>query len=540
MLSPEQIEVAGDAVAAVYGEIEARMLDRLAAALLSGGGLGQADIVALNLLAQSRTAELMAILEEHRAEIDAAVLATAERYLEASDADDVARCGGAPAWPRQVRATVQGVARILARDNIQMVEGAKRAFLGASIEAVTRVNAGASDPERAIHSAVRKLERDGIGIVTYQNRATGAVTVENRIDVAVRRHVRTQIAQDGMRMAEERMREVGVQLVEVSSHPDSRPEHRAWQGRCYSLAGDVEIEGTRYPDFYAATGYGSVNGLGGANCRHSFGPYRHGMPRAYEPDPKPACGLPGEEVYALEQGQRYRERKIREAKRELRGARLVYDERRDGDSLAEYLGAKRKLRDRQEKMREYIDAANARSRVPGAKVLHRHPAREWAGDMPKGGIAVSAASKRRALERAELKEKCLRAKYPVFDRGRLGQVGRATHEARRSGGHYDVVMHGSPQLALPYLERTDARLIADVLRSRDDYHGEPVRLLSCCTGRADEHGECFAQRLADELGATVTAPDGMLWLYDDGSFTIGKKKGVNTGSMVQFDPRRKR
>ena len=134
-----------------------------------------------------------------------------------------------------------------------------------------------------------------------------------------------------------------------------------------------------------------MNGLGGANCRHSFGPYRHGMPRAYEPDPKPACGLPGEEVYALEQGQRYRERKIREAKRELRGARLVYDERRDGDSLAEYLGAKRKLRDRQEKMREYIDAANARSRVPGAKVLHRHPAREWAGDMPKGGIAVSAA-----------------------------------------------------------------------------------------------------------------------------------------------------
>ncbi len=38
----------------------------------------------------------------------------------------------------------------------------------------------------------------------------------------------------------------------------------------------------------------------------------------------------------------------------------------------------------------------------------------------------------------------------------------------------------------------------------------------------------------------MTAPDGMLWLYDDGSFTIGKKKGVNTGSMVQFDPRRKR
>lgn len=539
MLSPDQIEEAGERVAAVYREIEARMLDHLARVMAEGWGESPRTVTEAALLAQSQAEELRRMVEEFRPYIDAAVLEVVEECLEASDEDDVARAGGSSEWPAQIDATVKGMAEVLARDNIQMAEGAKQAFLNASIEAVARVNSGDADREAALHRAVRKLERDGIEIITYQDADTGRVTVRNKADVAVRRHVRTQIAQDAARLTIERMKRLGIDLVEVSSHEGSRKSHAEWQGQCYSYEGEQVVDGTVYPDLRSATGYGNVDGLLGANCRHSFGPYRHGAPRMYDPDPKTASGLPNDEVYELTQGQRYRERKIREAKRELRGARMLYDRDKSDANLAEYLKAKQKLQRRQEKMREYIGAANAKSKT-GKPVLHRKPDREWAGDMPKGGLAVSAASRKRAMERTALKEKCLRAKYPVFDRDELGRIGRATHAARKEEGRYDVVMHGSPQIALPYLERADARLIADVLRSRDDYHGEPVRLLSCHTGRADERGECFAQRLADELGAAVTAPDGMLWLYDDGSFTIGKRKGENTGSMVQFDPRRKR
>lgn len=539
MLSPDQIEEAGERVAAVYREIEARMLDHLARVMAEGWGESPRTVTEAALLAQSQAEELRRMVEEFRPYIDAAVLEVVEECLEASDEDDVARAGGSSEWPAQIDATVKGMAEVLARDNIQMAEGAKQAFLNASIEAVARVNSGDADREAALHRAVRKLERDGIEIITYQDADTGRVTVRNKADVAVRRHVRTQIAQDAARLTIERMKRLGIDLVEVSSHEGSRKSHAEWQGQCYSYEGEQVIDGTVYPDLRSATGYGNVDGLLGANCRHSFGPYRHGAPRMYDPDPKTASGLPNDEVYELTQGQRYRERKIREAKRELRGARMLYDRDKSDANLAEYLKAKQKLQRRQEKMREYIGAANAKSKT-GKPVLHRKPDREWAGDMPKGGVAVSAASRKRAMERAALKERCLRAKYPVFDRDELGRIGRATQTARKENGRYDVVMHGSPQIALPYLERADARLIADVLRSRDDYHGEPVRLLSCYTGRANERGECFAQRLADELGAAVTAPDGMLWLYDDGSFTIGKRKGENTGSMVQFDPRRKR
>ena len=539
MLSPDQIEEAGERVAAVYREIEARMLDHLARAMAEGWEKSPRTVTEAALLAQSKAEELRRMVEEFRPYIDAAVLEVVEECLEASDEDDVARAGGSPEWPAQIDATVRGMAEVLGRDNIQMAEGAKQAFLGASIEAVTRVNSGDADREAALHRAVRKLERDGIDVITYQDADTGRVTVRSKADVAVRRHVRTQIAQDAQRMTMARMERLGIDLVEVSSHSDSRPSHAEWQGRCYSLKGEQVIDGVRYPDFYLHCMSGDLGDiLGGVNCRHSYGPYRHGAPRMYEPDPQHPSGLPGAEVYELEQGQRYRERKIREAKRELRGARMLYDRDKSDANLAEYLKAKQKLQRRQEKMREYIGAANAKSRT-GKSVLHRKPDREWAGDMPKGGVAVSAASKKRAMARAALKERCLRAKYPVFDRDELGRIGRATQTARKEKGRYDVVMHGSPQIALPYLERADARLIADVLRSRDDYHGEPVRLLSCYTGRANERGECFAQRLADELGVTVTAPDGMLWLKDDGGYSIGENEDENTGSMVECKPRRK-
>lgn len=383
MLYPEQIEEAGERVAAVYREIEARMLDHLARAMADGWEKSPRTVTEAALLAQSQAEELRRMVEEHRPHIDAAVLEVVEECLEASDEDDVARAGGSPEWPAQIDATVKGMAEVLARDNIQMAEGAKQAFLSTSIEAVTRVNAGEADREAALHRAVRKLERDGIDIITYQDADTGRVTVRNKADVAVRRHVRTQIAQDAQRMTMARMERLGIDLVEVSSHSDSRPSHAEWQGQCYSLRGEQVIDGVVYPDFYQRCMSGDLGDiLGGVNCRHSYGPYRHGAPRMCEPDPQHPSGLPGAEVYELEQGQRYRERKIREAKRELRGAQVLYDRDKSAANLDAVNKAKQKLRNRQEKMREYIDGANAKSET-GKPVLHRKPDREWAGDMPK-------------------------------------------------------------------------------------------------------------------------------------------------------------
>lgn len=393
MLSPEALEEAGEALARVYRGIEADMLNYLVDLMLSGGGVTSKSVTAAALLGQTHADELRRIIEGHAGEVDAELRATVEKFMRASDADDMERLGRPGTekeWPRQMDATARGLAAILQRDNLHMEQGALDAFLSASTEAIARVNSGASTAEQALHRAVRRLERDGVSVVQYRD-AAGNLTVRNRVDVAVRRHVRTQIAQDGARMTARAMDEYGVQLVEVSSHPNARPSHAAWQGQVYGWRGAVSIDGRSYEGLEAATGYGSVDGLLGANCRHSFGPYLPGAPRAYERDPKHASGLPGEEVYRLEQRQRAGERAIREAKRELAGARKCYDASPTNAARVEVVRAQDLLARRQEAMRRLVKESNARS-LTGRPVLHRHPAREWAGDMP-GGTWVKSSGR---------------------------------------------------------------------------------------------------------------------------------------------------
>lgn len=401
MLDPDYIDRAGDMVGAVYGEIEADMLAHLCRLLLDKGaeGLGQRGTTALNLLAQSAAPQLMAFIERHREDANRAVLRTVEDALGRSDRTDLgrmpkdARDAAGRTLPRQVELTAQGVAEILARDNVDMAQGALSLWNRCVAEAAAKVNAGTETAERAIHQAVRRMMREGISTVAYRDAETGRQTVVNRIDVAVRRHVRTQIAQDGMRRTLDVCAEAGVRLVEVSSHGGARPSHARWQGRVYSLDGDVEIGGVRYRDFYRETGYGKVDGLGGANCRHSFGPWVPGTPRMYSAEPGHPSGLPSDEVYRLTQGQRRRERDIRQTKRELAGAQLIADKDASMANIAEVEKLKAKLRGQQDGLRRYIDEAN---RKGGSPVLQRSPNREWAGDMPR--VRKTDASRRTMRE----------------------------------------------------------------------------------------------------------------------------------------------
>lgn len=400
MLDPEYLDEAADLVGAVYTEIEDEMLRHLSRLLLSGADvLGQRGETALLLLAQTRAADLMAIVERHRGDVSRAVEATVADAITRSDAADLAVLGDAAVphaeetLPMQAALTARGIAAILERDNVEMQSGALALWQSVVARAATRVNTGAATTEAALHAAVREMMRSGISTVTYRDAETGRQTVTNRVDVAVRRHVRTQIQQDGLRRTMELCRASGCKLVEVSSHCGARPSHAEWQGRVYGLDGPCEVEGVSYRGLADATGYGSVDGLGGANCRHSFGPWSPGTPRAYEPDPPHPSGLTGDEVYRLRQGQRRRERAIREAKRDLAGAQMVAG--RDGSlaNIAEVERAKARLAARQKGMRDFIAEANSKGSAP---VLHRNPRREWAGDMPR--VRKTDASRRTMRE----------------------------------------------------------------------------------------------------------------------------------------------
>lgn len=188
----------------------------------------------------------------------------------------------------------------------------QEAFKSAADLAYMQVSTGAMDYNSAIKSAIVDLADQGLHVARYPGRT-------DQIDVAMRRAVLTGVNQTAAELSIARMNELGVDLVQTSAHIGARPAHQIWQGKVFSRSGTHG----KYPDFVAETGYGTVTGLCGVNCRHSFYPYYEGLSADHyqqaelEGYAKKTVTYKGEEigVYEATQEQRGIERKIREWKR---------------------------------------------------------------------------------------------------------------------------------------------------------------------------------------------------------------------------------
>lgn len=126
-----------------------------------------------------------------------------------------------------------------------------------------KVSTGAFDYKAAVKQAVDSLA-DDMPMVTYPSGH------KDSIEVAARRAVLTGVNQTCGKLQEARMDEMGCEFVETTAHGGARPSHAAWQGRRFHRGGAVDYKGKHYPDFEAATGYGTGAGLCGWNCRHTF------------------------------------------------------------------------------------------------------------------------------------------------------------------------------------------------------------------------------------------------------------------------------
>ena len=186
-----------------------------------------------------------------------------------------------------------------------------------------QVSSGVLDHQTAVRQAVKKIASSGVRFINYES------GYSNRIDVAVRRATLTGVNQMALRMTEQTMSELGIELVEVTAHAGARPSHAEWQGQVYSFKG----KHPKYANLEEATGYGRGEGLAGWNCRHSFFPYVEGSPRTYSKEQlknldNPPFGYKGRTYthYEATQKQRQMETSIRKTKRELIGYNAVGDE----------------------------------------------------------------------------------------------------------------------------------------------------------------------------------------------------------------------
>lgn len=193
-------------------------------------------------------------------------------------------------------------------------------FIRAMDKAYTDVAIGSISYTQAFKEAIDNIIKDGV-YVTYPSGH------KDTIETATLRCVRTGISQMSGQIQLERMREMNCDLAIVSSHMGARPTHQVWQGKVYHIDwGKMDIyrntpkifskgSKSKYPDFVISTGYGSVDGLCGANCRHNFSPYFEGMDNPFEDYDSDE----NNKAYEIEQRQRTLERRIRNTKREVQG-----------------------------------------------------------------------------------------------------------------------------------------------------------------------------------------------------------------------------
>lgn len=127
-------------------------------------------------------------------------------------------------------------------------------------KALMEVGTGAFDYNSTLKSVVSEMTKSGIRTVDYESGWT------NRIEVAARRALMTGITQVTNHINDRNADELGTDLFEVSWHATARPTHQVWQGRVYSRKELVDI-----------CGLGTVTGLLGANCYHSYYPFIPGI-----------------------------------------------------------------------------------------------------------------------------------------------------------------------------------------------------------------------------------------------------------------------
>lgn len=132
-------------------------------------------------------------------------------------------------------------------------------------KAVTEIASGASDYNTVLEKTVTEMTNSGLRTVDY---ASGH---SSRVTVAARRAVATGLNQVVGKINEENAEKLGTNYFEVSWHSGARPSHQVWQGRVYSKE---ELE--------SVCGLGTVTGLCGANCYHSYSPFTPSItPRTY-------------------------------------------------------------------------------------------------------------------------------------------------------------------------------------------------------------------------------------------------------------------
>lgn len=221
--------------------------------------------------------------------------------------------------------------------NSTMLEQSKQIYLDIINQTTAKVLAGVSTPRQALVETVSKWVEKGVPALI--DRSSRQWSTEGYVNTVLRSMV-NNVAND---MQEARMDEYECDLVEISSHSGARPKCAKYQGKIYSRSG----RSRKYPPL-RETSIGEPDGLFGINCRHKKYPYVEGISlKTYQAINQNQ----NKKVYEESQKQRYLEREIRKAKRQLQMTETLGNEE-------QITKARAKVREKQYNMRQFIAATD--------------------------------------------------------------------------------------------------------------------------------------------------------------------------------------
>lgn len=122
--------------------------------------------------------------------------------------------------------------------------------------AISLIMGGGFDYNTVLKKAIKQMTNSGIRWINYES------GWHNRITVAARRSVMTGLSQMTRGITEDTARRLNADTFEVSAHAGARPDHAKWQGKVYTKK-----------QLYEICGLGTVTGLLGANCYHTYYPF---------------------------------------------------------------------------------------------------------------------------------------------------------------------------------------------------------------------------------------------------------------------------
>jgi len=219
-------------------------------------------------------------------------------------------------------------------------------------ESTGKVLTGLKTTNQAIAETVIEWSRKGID-TAFVDRGGNVWHLERYAETVIRSTVNRTYNE--LRMS--RMEDYDIDLVLVSSLPDPREICSEIQGKVASIKEPSENT-SKYPSIYEF-GYGTASGIRGINCRHQFFPFVDGVMENNQPQYSESEMAHNRE---LRERQRYLERQIRQAKRELKLAEIIGDE--------ETIQAKKKLlRNRQARIREFVAEHDLTRRYDRERVI---------------------------------------------------------------------------------------------------------------------------------------------------------------------------